>query len=275
MFSNWFKGSPWPFARRNNSPRVSWGGWRWAASASRRNCKERRGICRGDFSPSRGSGRVPPSVRRRAGCEGKKDPQNFHAPRWRGSPGWSRWTSQIPWQKGREPHLMLRVREGRSRFALMGMHLPWEKLAGWRESQRKAGKKVVVTNGCFDLLHVGHVRFLQEAKAGGDALLVGLNGDRSVRELKGANRPVNNEADRAEVLASLGCVDAVVIFPEKRATRFLEAAEPDVYVKGGDYRPEDLDPDELAAVNKAGGTVKVLKLTPGKSTTAVMAKVKT
>lgn len=171
--------------------------------------------------------------------------------------------------------MMLRVREGRSRFALMGMHLPWEKLAGWRESQRKAGKKVVVTNGCFDLLHVGHVRFLQEAKAGGDALLVGLNGDRSVRELKGANRPLNNEADRAEVLASLGCVDAVVIFPEKRATRFLEAAEPDVYVKGGDYRPEDLDPDELAAVNKAGGTVKVLKLTPGKSTTAVMAKVKT
>ena len=105
--------------------------------------------------------------------------------------------------------------------------------------------------------------------------MVGLNGDRSVRELKGANRPVNNEADRAEVLASLGCVDAVVIFPEKKATRFLEAAEPDVYVKGGDYRPEDLDPDELAAVNKAGGTVKVLKLTPGKSTTAVMAKVKT
>lgn len=157
----------------------------------------------------------------------------------------------------------------------MGVHLPWEKLADWRKSLRKAGKKVVVTNGCFDLLHVGHVRFLQEARSSGDVLLVGLNGDSSVRELKGAGRPVNPEADRAEVLAALGCVDAVVIFPEKRATHFLEAAQPDIYVKGGDYRPEDLDEDEQAAVKKAGGMVRVLKLTPGKSTTAVLAKVKT
>lgn len=105
--------------------------------------------------------------------------------------------------------------------------------------------------------------------------MVGLNGDASVRELKGEGRPVNPEGDRAEVLAALGCVDAVVIFPEKRATRFLEVAQPDLYVKGGDYRPEDLEPDEQAAVQKAGGQVKVLRLTPGKSTTAVLAKVKT
>ena len=150
-----------------------------------------------------------------------------------------------------------------------------KELANWRKDEKNAGRRVVATNGCFDLVHVGHVRFLQEARALGDSLVVGVNGDASVRELKGAGRPVNPEADRAEVVAALGCVDAVVVFPEKRATRFLEAAQPDTYVKGGDYRPEDLDADEQAAVKKAGGVVKVLKLTPGKSTTAVLAKVKT
>ena len=170
---------------------------------------------------------------------------------------------------------MLRVREGGSRCRLMGRVLSFKELADWRQGEKTAGRRVVVTNGCFDLLHVGHVRFLEEARGLGDALVVGLNGDNSVRELKGAGRPVNPEADRAEVLAALGCVDAVVVFPEKRATRFLEAAQPNVYVKGGDYRPEDLDADEQTAVKKAGGEVKVLKLTPGKSTTAVLAKVKT
>ena len=157
----------------------------------------------------------------------------------------------------------------------MGRVLSVKELGDWRRGEKSAGRRVVVTNGCFDLLHVGHVRFLQEARALGDTLLVGLNGDGSVRELKGVGRPVNPEADRAEVLAALGCVDAVMVFPEKRATRFLEVAQPDIYVKGGDYRPEDLDADEQAAVKKAGGQVKVLKLTPGKSTTAVLAKAKT
>ena len=157
----------------------------------------------------------------------------------------------------------------------MGRVLSVKDLGDWRRGEKSAGRRVVVTNGCFDLLHLGHVRFLQEAKALGDTLLVGLNGDGSVRELKGVGRPVNSESDRAEVLAALGCVDAVVVFPEKRATRFLEMAQPDVYVKGGDYRPEDLDADEQTAVKKAGGQVKVLKLTPGKSTSSVLAKVKT
>ncbi len=169
---------------------------------------------------------------------------------------------------------MLRVREGGSRCRLMGRVLSLKELADWRRGEKSSGRRVVVPNGCFDLLHVGHVRFLPEARALGDSLVVGLNGDASVRELKGTGRPVNPEADRAEVLAALGCVDVVVVFPEKRATRFLEAAQPDLYVKGGDYRPEELDADEQAAVKQGGGQVKVLKLTPGKSTSAVLAKVK-
>ena len=134
---------------------------------------------------------------------------------------------------------------------------------------------MVATNGCFDLLHVGHVRFLQEAKKRGDLLIVGVNGDRSVRELKGEGRPVNGEADRAEVVAGLGCVDAVVIFSEKRATEFLRAVRPEVYVKGGDYQADQLDKDEVVAVKEGGGEVQVLALTPGRSTTAVLKKLKT
>jgi len=134
---------------------------------------------------------------------------------------------------------------------------------------------VVATNGCFDLLHVGHVRFLQDAKKRGDLLIVGVNGDRSVRELKGEGRPVNGEADRAEVVAGLGCVDAVVIFPEKRATEFLRAVRPEVYVKGGDYQADQLDKDEVTVVKEGGGEVQVLALTPGRSTTAVLQKLKT
>jgi rfaE bifunctional protein nucleotidyltransferase chain/domain len=156
----------------------------------------------------------------------------------------------------------------------MGRVLSLKELADWRRDEKAAGRRVVTTNGCFDLLHVGHVRFLQEARSLGDSLVVGLNGDVSVRALKGAGRPVNPEADRAEVLAALGCVDVVVVFPETRATHFLGVAQPDVYVKGGDYRPEDLDVDEQAEVKKAGGQIRVLKLTPGKSTTAVLAKAK-
>src|SRR5436853_3044084 len=106
-----------------------------------------------------------------------------------------------------------------------------EELSDRSEKLRAAGKKIVATNGCFDLLHVGHVRYLHAARALGDILAVGLNGDQSVRELKGIGRPVNNESDRAEVLAALECVDFVTIFPEKRATRFIEAAMPAIYVK--------------------------------------------
>src|SRR6266705_2665361 len=109
---------------------------------------------------------------------------------------------------------------------------------------RAAGKKIVATNGCFDLLHVGHICYLNAARALGDALIVGINGDQSVRELKGAGRPVNNQNDRAEIIAALKCVDLVTIFPEMRATKFLELAAPDIYVKGGDYNADTLNAEE-------------------------------
>src|SRR5947207_6462645 len=116
------------------------------------------------------------------------------------------------------------------------------------KKMRAGGKKIVATNGCFDLLHAGHVRYLAAARALGDILVVGLNADQSVRELKGADRPINNEKDRAEVLAALESVDFVTIFPELRATHFIEGAAPDVYVKGGDYNSESLNPEERAAL---------------------------
>src|SRR6266480_3906383 len=103
---------------------------------------------------------------------------------------------------------------------------------------RAVGKKIVATNGCFDLLHVGHIRYLNAARALGGALIVGINGDQSVRELKGAGRPINSENDRAEIVAALECVDLVTIFPDVRAIRFLELAVPDIYAKGGDYNQD-------------------------------------
>lgn len=143
----------------------------------------------------------------------------------------------------------------------------------WRQSLRDAGRRLVVTNGCFDLLHVGHVSYLEAARAQGDALLIGLNGDESVRQLKGASRPLNPEQDRARVLAALACVDGVFIFPEKRATGFLAFAQPDIYVKGGDYTLETLDQDERRAVESAGGRIVFIPFVPGKSTSGLVEKI--
>jgi rfaE bifunctional protein nucleotidyltransferase chain/domain len=139
----------------------------------------------------------------------------------------------------------------------------------------RQGRRLVVTNGCFDLLHAGHVRYLQQARALGDALAVGLNGDHSVRELKGPARPVNSQDDRAEVLAALGCVDFVSIFEGKRATTFLRAVRPHLYAKGGDYTPDSLDPEERAVLAEAGSEVRILPLVPGRSTSAVLEKMRT
>jgi D-glycero-beta-D-manno-heptose 1-phosphate adenylyltransferase len=137
---------------------------------------------------------------------------------------------------------------------------------------RAKGKKIVATNGCFDLLHVGHVRYLTAARALGDALIVGINGDESVRGLKGNGRPLNNENDRAELVAALECVDLVAIFPELRATRFLELAAPDIYVKGGDYKTETLNPEEHQVLKKIGAKIDILPLEEGYSTSGLLAR---
>jgi len=148
-----------------------------------------------------------------------------------------------------------------------------EELSDRSEKLRAAGKKLVATNGCFDLLHVGHVRYLQAARALGDFLAVGLNGDQSVRELKGRGRPVVTENDRAEVLAALGCVDFVTIFPEMRATRFLRASRPAIYVKGGDYSSETLNEEERTALKQIGADIRLIPFEPGYSTSQLLEQI--
>jgi D-glycero-beta-D-manno-heptose 1-phosphate adenylyltransferase len=141
------------------------------------------------------------------------------------------------------------------------------------EKLRSAGKKIVATNGCFDLLHVGHVRYLQTARALGDLLVVGLNGDRSVHELKGAGRPITTQSDRAEILATLACVDLVTIFPEIRATKFLAAVRPAVYVKGGDYTSETLDEEERATLQEFEAVIRLIPFETGYSTSRLIEQI--
>ena len=138
---------------------------------------------------------------------------------------------------------------------------------------RSAGKKIVATNGCFDVLHLGHVRYLQAARALGDVLIIGLNGDRSVRQLKGAGRPLTGESDRAEILAALACVDLVTIFPELRATNFLEAARPAIYVKGGDYTSKTLDDEERATLTEIGAAIRIIPFEAGYSTSGLIERI--
>ena len=141
------------------------------------------------------------------------------------------------------------------------------------EKLRGSGKTLVATNGCFDLLHVGHVRYLQAARALGDFLAVGLNGDRSVRELKGSGRPITTESDRAELLAALQCVDLVTIFPQLRATQFIAAVRPAVYVKGGDYRSETLDEEERAVLKQIGAEIHLIPFEAGYSTSRLIEQI--
>jgi rfaE bifunctional protein nucleotidyltransferase chain/domain len=149
----------------------------------------------------------------------------------------------------------------------------FDQLAEWRKRFRATGKKLVVTNGCFDILHLGHVTYLENARNFGNALLIGVNSDDAVRGLKGAGRPVNSETDRASVLAALESVDGVCIFADKTATKFLAAAQPDIYVKGGDYTLETLNQDERHAVESAGGKIILVPFVAGKSTTALLEKI--
>ncbi len=144
----------------------------------------------------------------------------------------------------------------------------------WRESLRRDGLKLAVTNGCFDILHRGHADYLYRAREQGDALLVLINSDASVRTLKGPSRPVVDEYSRAYLLCALECVDAVVIFNEPRCTGYFSAIRPDIYVKGGDYTLETLDQEERAALQDAGADFRFIPFVEGFSTTNIVNRIK-
>jgi len=149
--------------------------------------------------------------------------------------------------------------------------LPRERLAERLESERR-GKTVVFTNGCFDLIHVGHVRALEAARSLGDMLIVGVNSDASVRRLKGDTRPIIPERERAELIAALKPVDYVVIFNESTSIETIRLLRPDVHVKGGDYRPEDLP--ETPHVLACGGRVAIAPFVAGVSTTEIVERIR-
>jgi D-beta-D-heptose 7-phosphate kinase/D-beta-D-heptose 1-phosphate adenosyltransferase len=140
-----------------------------------------------------------------------------------------------------------------------------------RAKLRESGKKLVFTNGCFDILHVGHVRYLNEARKLGDALIVGINSDRSVREIKGETRPITLEMERAEVVSALASVDFAVIFDEPTPKKIIDAIVPDVLVKGADWGISEIVGRDT--VEKAGGVVLNLPLVEGNSTTEIIRKV--
>ena len=158
-------------------------------------------------------------------------------------------------------------------MSFSGAVVPLSEAPAFRQALEGKGLRIVATNGCFDLLHVGHLRYLAAAREKGDFLWLGLNGDASVHALKGEGRPVNVEADRAEILAALRVVDAVTVFPEIRADRFLEAVRPHLYVKGGDYTPDKLDAGERAVLERVGAAIEIMPLVPGKSTTGTLARI--
>ncbi|MBQ9500812.1 MAG: adenylyltransferase/cytidyltransferase family protein [Lentisphaeria bacterium] len=152
--------------------------------------------------------------------------------------------------------------------------LSLEQAVRWRQALRRNGRRLAVTNGCFDLLHRGHASYLLEARGCADALLVLLNSDASVRALKGPSRPLNTEQDRAYLLASLRAVDRVVVFDSPRCDAELAALSPDVYVKAGDYTLEKLDPGERKALLDAGAEIVFMPFVPGHSTTGIVEKIR-
>ncbi len=147
-----------------------------------------------------------------------------------------------------------------------------ESILQWRENLRSDGKKLVVTNGCFDILHKGHVEYLFKSRAQGDVLLVALNSDESTKALKGPARPVNNQESRALILGSLYFVDAVYIFDSPRCTAIFEKVKPDIYVKGADYNIDTINKEEKAVLQSVGAEIRFVDLTTGFSTTSIIEK---
>lgn len=151
--------------------------------------------------------------------------------------------------------------------------LPLDQLLSALSAERAGGKRIVFTNGCFDVMHIGHTRYLQAAKSLGDVLVVGVNSDESVRSLdKAPDRPIVPEAQRAEVLAALGCVNYVTIFNESDPLRVITSVQPDVLVKGGDWAIDRIVGRDI--VEACGGVVKTIPLVPGLSTTGLLERIR-
>lgn len=157
--------------------------------------------------------------------------------------------------------------------AMVTKVLPRDQLLSILTGERAKGKRIIFTNGCFDLMHIGHTRYLQAAKTLGDILVVGVNSDASVRTLdKAPGRPIVPEAQRAEILAALGCVDFVIIFDESDPLQLITAVQPDVLVKGGDWVIDRIVGREI--VEARGGMVKTIPLVPGLSTTDLLQRIR-
>ncbi len=153
----------------------------------------------------------------------------------------------------------------------MGQLIERKNIQEFVSELKKQGKTIVTTNGCFDILHVGHVRYLQKTKTFADVMIVCLNSDDSVRRIKGPKRPINNENDRAEILCALECVDYVVIFDESSPEKLLCEIKPDVHTKGADYTIETLP--EAKSIIANGGRIEFISFVEGKSTTKVIEKI--
>lgn len=149
-----------------------------------------------------------------------------------------------------------------------------EELTGIIRNLQEAGNKVVWTNGCFDIIHIGHITYLQRSRQAGDVLVIGINSDQSVRELKGPDRPIIGERERAIVLAALECVDYVTIFEDKSPLRVIDALKPDVYAKGGDYTIDTVDQDERRLVEGYGGAIHIVPGVDDKSTTSIVQRIR-
>ncbi len=163
-----------------------------------------------------------------------------------------------------------RVPYGRASDKIVSRDEAVKRITDWRAQ----GKRVAFTNGCFDLLHPGHVRTLEAARRHGDMLVVGLNSDESARQLKGPGRPILNERERAEMVAALACVDLVVIYPEISALSLIDTLRPDVWVKGGDYVLETVNQEERAFVESYGGKVGLGERVEGVSTSELIDRIK-
>lgn len=154
----------------------------------------------------------------------------------------------------------------------MGLVCTWDQVDQLIKKIKSQNAKIVFTNGCFDLLHIGHVRYLQQAKSLGSFLFVGINSDESVRKLKGPTRPIQNENDRAEILSALNAVDCVCIFNQETPLELIKLVQPDILVKGGDWKPEQIVGSDF--VMSYGGQVRSLQFVEGKSTTSIIDKSK-